>query len=191
MLIRMKRIIVCLCLLCHGLKAEEPGKLLDSLRAELTKFYKESTKGKNDSADLKIRKIGAEEFVRGTPKGDELTEENSRNVLSLAQQLRTQGYSEKITELSVSLAKELRGQIEAERKKFNDTFNSSVKAALETGLAATTAAELDAPLQELGRLQKQMYAMAIRDSSGGTDVLHTVQQILISIQDALMNVGKS
>ena len=189
----MKRTVLCLSLLMAGLRAAAPSPeaLLDDLRKEVRSAMKgdKSRKSGEDDPGRSIRYNG-EMLLSQLPAGAEaLGTDNLARTLQIIDQLHVASISDKANEICRTLSANLREQITQRQKTLKEKFESTVRSALDTGLNATKAREIDAPLQELARLQKEVQLFSYRGDGTmitNSEAASTVEQILSTIQDALL-----
>jgi hypothetical protein len=169
------------------LPAAEPEKLLDSLRTEMRAELRAK---KEPSKEGEIpRYSNAEAMLLQLASSDALKEERQAQTIQVLEQIRAISFTPKIDELSGGLITELREGNAKRVKALRENFERTVRSALIIGLNATTPKDLDAPLGELAKLQKQIMLLGYREDgrqSFNAEGLQAVEQILTTIQDALL-----
>ncbi len=184
----MKRGLLCLVVLIVNLQAVEPDKLLDELRTEMRALAKQTEGGDNVAATPQHYRI--ESLFAQLPTGDLLREEILQQALQILEQIRATKFSDKVDELCDSLISGLRDRAAKKQMEVKESFEASLRKSLTAGLNATNPKELDAPLQELARLQKEVAALSYRGDArpmANAEAISAAEQVLTMIQDAMLD----
>ena len=184
----MKCIVIpTLALIAFHLTAAEPEKLLESLRAEMRAELKESSKDSKTTESPKFNR--AETMLLQLASADVLKDERQSQTVQILEQIKAISFSPKIDELCGGLITELRDSSSKRSKAIREKFDSTLRSALAKGLDAKTPRELDEPLGELTKLQKEIMLVGYREDGRlafHTDSLQAVEQILVAIQDGML-----
>ena len=183
----MKLVAIALFLLMSAAFAATPVEMLEQLRGELRTELRSALdkgNGENNQRLFQIESLLVEQLPAG-----EMPEEQFTQIIQILGQIRSLTRVAKTEEHCEDLILELRMLAAARDKKFRETFGSTIKESLLTGLKAKTPKEVDAPLLALATLQKQINQMERYNSSGrgvDTQQLPTATSILTLWQDAML-----
>lgn len=183
----MKRLVFCLVACSAVVWSAEPDKLLESLRAEMRAVGNSDAKGDSEGGRSRVHRI--ESFLSALSAGDPLGDEMQAQTLQAIEQIRAASLSEKINEISGSLAAQLRDRITKKQKELKERLDTTLRKALNDALKAASAKELDEPLRELARLQKDLMLLGYRSDVRlmvNSETVSTVEQIVTMIQDAML-----
>lgn len=170
--------------------AATPIEMLEQLRAELRTELKSALdkgNGENNQRLFQIESLLVEQLPARELPEDQLTQ-----IVQTLAQIRLLTRAPKAGDLCEKLITELRTLTSAWNERFKETFNSTIKETLHTGLKATEPREVDAPLLALANLQKQVSRTERYNNSGrGVDMqqLSSVISVLTLWQDAMMPRG--
>jgi len=170
-----------------NLTAAEPEKLLDSLRTEMRAELKAKPESSKDSESPRYSRV--ESMLLQLASSDALKEERQAQTIQVLEQVRAISFSPRIDELSAGLITELRERTAKRAQAVRENFESTVRSALTRGLNAMSPKDLDAPLGDLAKLQKQIMLISYREDgrqSFNVEALQAVEQILTAIQDGLL-----
>ena len=187
----MKYLMVPLLVIALSAVEAEPKKLLESLRTELhaeLKAQKKTGKEEDNARSYRFQSV-----LSLVPSDDALTDGRMSQVIQSLEQIRAVSISDKVDEICKSLIAELRELTAQRSKDLKEKFDTTLRSALESGLKATSAKDVDMPLTEVVRLQKELQSVGYREdgrSEFNANALQAVQETLTAIQDGLIAVAK-
>jgi hypothetical protein len=183
----MKRLVILLCLAAVSARAE-PGQHIKELRAALQKELGEPRKGGKTSDYLRTHKL--ETLISQLSPDDPLTDERTSQLIRSLSQFVSSAPPEPVASLCLTLAKELQEQREQQARAQRESTQATLRSAIMRGLDATKAADLDAPLADILKLQKETRSSEPRSYSS-LDSFQPIEHLLTAIQDGFLARTKS
>ncbi|TLD69190.1 hypothetical protein FEM03_19005 [Phragmitibacter flavus] len=170
----------------------EPAKLLESLKLQLASELKEGKEKKQgddirlDRADSILAQLSAEQLGM---------EERQSEVLQSLEEVQRLVGPTKTGAICRELIKEMKELRTKRMQLLKEKLDSTIRTSLVSGLDATKAADLDGPIFEILKSEKEIAYSSQRMGDErvlfNRDALQAVRQILTSIQDGFLAVEGS